>query len=637
MNDRATKRLIASTSGFVNKDQIPERVLLVNEAGENVDTRTAAELNSQYLPHRLADQRSGSVELTPIFSTRTATCGTTNASAVVTDTGCTAADVGRNVTGTNVPANSMIIAVTAGVSLTLNQNCTGTGSVSLTIATAAGLRILGTAIPNQAPNDISTIWGRSKSSNFFLVKSRNGCLTDGVGTSHPSTSPKIITAVMPLPDGTCLFGLSDVDGSTTTASTYCELWKTTNSTGNVINKVADLAVGGWVARFSFDCHDATNMLVATYGKKNDTAATSPNLNARQLYRSTDGGTTWTLVLTGDAIGNHHFHTPYVAPDGTCWLTTGDTPTDVGATTLQQAVWYSPTGAAGTWTPYVLPDPLNPSLAIQLVGITQHTDQNGVTWMYGGEDASAGTFAGRIVRFKPSDPVNTAQVVYSPSGSWIAPNYAMGTDATYGVIYSFQRTELATNRGRIMASYDGLNWSTVLETGLIGDGPGAGRFVFLGDYVQYDNLRFNRLQAKPQGGITSGRTDALTFHIPGSLTTTASALVVRPDLIGFDFRVVRCVLSVQTAPSSGSTSITPRRGAGGTQITRTSGDPSIATGATGRSLSAQGNLLAGPLLTFLSAASDEMHIDLTTNAGAAGATVTLIVERLSSSPVSTYYG
>lgn len=48
MNDRATKRLIASTSGFVNKDQIPERVLLVNEAGENVDTRTSAELNSQY-------------------------------------------------------------------------------------------------------------------------------------------------------------------------------------------------------------------------------------------------------------------------------------------------------------------------------------------------------------------------------------------------------------------------------------------------------------------------------------------------------------------------------------------------------------------------------------------------------------
>lgn len=186
------------------------------------------------------------------------------------------------------------------------------------------------------------------------------------------------------------------------------------------------------------------------------------------------------------------------------------------------------------------------------------------------------------------------------------------------------------------SYDGLNWSPVIETGLVGDGPGAGRFVFLGDYVQYANLRFQRLQAKPQGGVSAGRTSVLSYHIPGSLTTTASAIVIRPDLIGFDFRVVRCVLGVQTAPSSGSTSITPRRGSGGTAITRAASDPSVATGATGRSLVAQGTLLAGPLQTFIGAASDELHIDLTTNAGAAGATVTLVVERLSSSPVTTYY-
>lgn len=70
-----------------------------------------------------------------------ATCGTTSASAVVTDTGALASDLNKPVTGTGVPANAYVLAVNPGVGFTLSAPATATGSgVSLTIGANTGTK-----------------------------------------------------------------------------------------------------------------------------------------------------------------------------------------------------------------------------------------------------------------------------------------------------------------------------------------------------------------------------------------------------------------------------------------------------------------------------------------------------------------
>lgn len=60
-------------------------------------------------------------------------CGTTNLSATVTDAAAAASDVGAQVTGSGIPADSVIISVTPGVSFVMNNQATATATVSLTI------------------------------------------------------------------------------------------------------------------------------------------------------------------------------------------------------------------------------------------------------------------------------------------------------------------------------------------------------------------------------------------------------------------------------------------------------------------------------------------------------------------------
>jgi len=71
-------------------------------------------------------------------TSRVDTCGTTSGSTTVTDTSVLATDIGRLVTGTNIPANATITSVTAGTSFTFatptGATATGTGTVSLTLA-----------------------------------------------------------------------------------------------------------------------------------------------------------------------------------------------------------------------------------------------------------------------------------------------------------------------------------------------------------------------------------------------------------------------------------------------------------------------------------------------------------------------
>ena len=73
-----------------------------------------------------------------------ANCGTTNASNVVTDAACVAADFNKTVTGTGIPANTVVTAVTPGVSFTISKNATATNNpVALTLALQGGVYTAG--------------------------------------------------------------------------------------------------------------------------------------------------------------------------------------------------------------------------------------------------------------------------------------------------------------------------------------------------------------------------------------------------------------------------------------------------------------------------------------------------------------
>lgn len=79
-------------------------------------------------------QKQFSAIATGAVTTRAdASCGTTNGSAVVTDAAAVAGDVGKPVSGTGIPAGSSIISVAAGVSFTMNQTATATGSITATV------------------------------------------------------------------------------------------------------------------------------------------------------------------------------------------------------------------------------------------------------------------------------------------------------------------------------------------------------------------------------------------------------------------------------------------------------------------------------------------------------------------------
>ena len=68
------------------------------------------------------------------FARTDASCATTNASKTVTDANCVAGDLGRVVTGTGIPSNTIVTSVTAGTSFTISQNATATNNpVSLTL------------------------------------------------------------------------------------------------------------------------------------------------------------------------------------------------------------------------------------------------------------------------------------------------------------------------------------------------------------------------------------------------------------------------------------------------------------------------------------------------------------------------
>ena len=74
---------------------------------------------------------------------RSATVGTTSASATVTGATFVTADIGASISGTGIPALATITAVTPGVSATISANATATGSISAAIGATTGWKYAG--------------------------------------------------------------------------------------------------------------------------------------------------------------------------------------------------------------------------------------------------------------------------------------------------------------------------------------------------------------------------------------------------------------------------------------------------------------------------------------------------------------
>ena len=74
---------------------------------------------------------------------RSASVGTTSASATVTGATFAASDVGQSISGTGIPALATITAVTPGVSATISANATATGTVTAEIGATTGWSFVG--------------------------------------------------------------------------------------------------------------------------------------------------------------------------------------------------------------------------------------------------------------------------------------------------------------------------------------------------------------------------------------------------------------------------------------------------------------------------------------------------------------
>jgi arylsulfatase A-like enzyme len=100
---------------------------------------------------------------------------TTNGSATVTCASTTGLQVGMVVTGTGVPANTVVKAVLSATQFTLSANATATNSALTLTATLSGMAITGTGIPNN-----TTVASVTNSTQFTL--SGNAAATNASAT-----------------------------------------------------------------------------------------------------------------------------------------------------------------------------------------------------------------------------------------------------------------------------------------------------------------------------------------------------------------------------------------------------------------------------------------------------------------------
>jgi hypothetical protein len=100
---------------------------------------------------------------------RTATIGTTNASAAITGAAGTfnEEDAGRAITGTGIPAAATILSVTSDTAATLSANATATGSPTATFVAATGTAygFTGWSPETDAESETYTIAGGASASS----------------------------------------------------------------------------------------------------------------------------------------------------------------------------------------------------------------------------------------------------------------------------------------------------------------------------------------------------------------------------------------------------------------------------------------------------------------------------------------
>lgn len=128
---------------------------------------------------------------TLVFQNGTTTTGST----VITMTDTTGMAAGMEVSGTGIVPNSFILAVSAGVSITINEACTASGTV--TVTGYPGLVIAVSAIDTLANNDVvmfDGVGGMTELNNrFFQVTGKSGLTFKiydyfGGGAINPSSS-----------------------------------------------------------------------------------------------------------------------------------------------------------------------------------------------------------------------------------------------------------------------------------------------------------------------------------------------------------------------------------------------------------------------------------------------------------------
>lgn len=125
----------------------------------------------------------GPVKSTP--SRSQATIGTTNASPNITGpaNAFSAADEGRSITGTGIPANTLIVAVTSETAAVISNNATATGSITATIS--GGLSTAGLAIAAEATPSI----GEQLDMGWVQIIGSSGVATAVCDVHLPPNSP----------------------------------------------------------------------------------------------------------------------------------------------------------------------------------------------------------------------------------------------------------------------------------------------------------------------------------------------------------------------------------------------------------------------------------------------------------------
>ena len=466
------------------------------------------------------------------------------------------------------------------------------------------------------PNTAADVYGQKVGNSAQLSKatSGTGTVTDlhlfgGAGTGD------YISGILILPTtGTILVTTTDSTNDQT-ATTVKRIWRSTDH-GVTFTKVADLAAGGWLSQQGMYVRNGV-IVAADYGIHTGDAATTRGHAAQFVYKSTDDGQTWTQILdvdTGAATSGRHVHAAFIDSNDAIWVSTGDGPGN-------RMVWKSINGG-NSWTSSTIVD--SEGTEKQVLGMEDHDG-----WIWAAIDDPN---QGAIWRWRNTGPASAAEEVMSNgdsysiaaltnSSGWQAPCYFIRRDPKFGAWYAYFPGETTGKRGRFMASGDGLLWQTLFETGDT-FAPPSGRFEFDSAFVYFGNWRWPLLKPYVHRGIADSQVVPLTFNWSGTIADKTAWVTIRPDHLGFDFRVVRIAIALRQAGTQ-PVSVAIRNGA---SVITTPSSPTISANATGTGLQADQAIVSTPLQRFTALRSDALTLQVYAAGGGEDLTVVVLVEK-----------